>query len=87
MVEDFWAFVFLLLLGDIRLTPFYNIEDCVNQVKKYVEELNQGDDDNMCWRGLPVLSPIPTPSYLLSLSSFPSLLFSMGIIYLLSDSW
>ena len=32
-----------MLIGDIRLTPFYNIEDCVAKAKTYVNELNQGN--------------------------------------------
>ncbi len=35
-------FLFVLILGDIRLTPFYNILDCVAKVETYVNELNQG---------------------------------------------
>ena len=28
--------------GDIRLTPFYNIHECMEKVKGYVDELNGG---------------------------------------------
>ena len=28
--------------GDIRLTPFYKIDQCLEKVKGYVEELNEG---------------------------------------------
>ena len=28
--------------GDIRLTPFYNPEACVEKIKGYVESLNNG---------------------------------------------
>ena len=28
--------------GDIRLTPFYNVKDCMAKVKGYVDELNKG---------------------------------------------
>lgn len=30
-------------LGDIRLTPFYDIEACKAKVKEYAEELNRGN--------------------------------------------
>ena len=29
--------------GDIRLTPFYNIEDCLDKVKGYVKDINNGE--------------------------------------------
>ena len=29
--------------GDIRLTPFYNVYDCIEKVKGYVKELNDGE--------------------------------------------
>ena len=29
--------------GDIRLTPFYDIDDCIEKVKGYVKELNDGE--------------------------------------------
>ena len=28
--------------GDVRLTPFYNIRDCLNKFETYVQELNDG---------------------------------------------
>ncbi len=28
--------------GDIRLTPFYNVADCMKKVQGYVDELNAG---------------------------------------------
>ena len=28
--------------GDIRLTPFYDVDECMKKVKGYVEELNDG---------------------------------------------
>lgn len=28
--------------GDIRLTPFYDVDECMKKVKGYVEELNNG---------------------------------------------
>ena len=31
-----------LLTGDIRLTPFYDAEECIAKVKGYTEELNKG---------------------------------------------
>ena len=30
------------LTGDIRLTPFYDVEECVAKVQGYVDELNKG---------------------------------------------
>ena len=30
-----------LLTGDIRLTPFYDAEECIAKVKGYTEELNK----------------------------------------------
>jgi len=29
--------------GDIRLTPFYNINECLKKVEGYVAELNKGE--------------------------------------------
>ena len=29
--------------GDIRLTPFYNMEECAAKVRGYVHELNRGN--------------------------------------------
>ena len=29
--------------GDIRLTPFYNIHDCMKKFEGYVQELNDGE--------------------------------------------
>ena len=29
--------------GDIRLTPFYNMRDCMRKVEGYVQELNDGE--------------------------------------------
>ena len=31
--------------GDIRLTPFYNIQDCLNKVRGYVEDMNNGQSE------------------------------------------
>ena len=28
--------------GDIRLTPFYDVNECVEKVKSYVADLNKG---------------------------------------------
>ena len=28
--------------GDIRLTPFYNIDDCLEKVRGYVQEIGNG---------------------------------------------
>ena len=28
--------------GDIRLTPFYNIDECIEKVRGYIQELNAG---------------------------------------------
>ena len=28
--------------GDIRLTPFYNIDECMEKVRGYIQELNAG---------------------------------------------
>ena len=28
--------------GDIRLTPFYDVDECMEKVKGYVQELNNG---------------------------------------------
>ena len=33
--------------GDIRLTPFYNIDECVKKVEGYVKEINDG---GFLWR-------------------------------------
>ena len=30
--------------GDIRLTPFYNIDECVKKVEGYIAELNKGNN-------------------------------------------
>ena len=29
--------------GDIRLTPFYDVEGCMKKVQSYVDDLNQGE--------------------------------------------
>lgn len=34
--------------GDIRLTPFYDIDECVKKVEDYVAELNKGQY-NVVW--------------------------------------
>ena len=35
--------------GDIRLTPFYNIHDCMKKFEGYVQELNDGESyDESC---------------------------------------
>jgi len=31
------------MTGDICLTPFYNIYDCMKKVEGYVKELNDGE--------------------------------------------
>ena len=31
-----------MITGDIRLTPFYDVEECMRKVKSYVVDLNQG---------------------------------------------
>ena len=36
---------FAILPGDIRLTPFYNVYQCRDKVKGYVDELNKGKHD------------------------------------------
>lgn len=33
---------FTFCKGDIRLTPFYDANECVKKMKSYVEELNKG---------------------------------------------
>ena len=38
-----------LLAGDIRLTPFYDVEECIAKVKGYMEELNKGKLAFCCW--------------------------------------
>ena len=32
----------MIVKGDIRLTPFYDVNECVRKIKGYVEELNKG---------------------------------------------
>ena len=35
--------------GDVRLTPFYNIHDCMKKFEGYVQELNDGEScDELC---------------------------------------
>ncbi len=33
-----------LVLGDIRLTPFYDIDECLVKIKSYIDEINNGKD-------------------------------------------
>ena len=40
--------LFLPLTGDVRLTPFYNVKDCMAKLKGYVDELNKGKL-LICW--------------------------------------
>ena len=35
--------------GDIRLTPFYDAETCLEKVKGYVETLNNGEERGESW--------------------------------------
>jgi len=47
--------------GDIRLTPFYDIYDCIRKVEGYVKELNDGEScdfhsNQLCDHVLYVLS-------------------------------
>ena len=34
--------------GDIRLTPFYDIKECVEKVKGYIKEINDGGCGHCC---------------------------------------
>ena len=38
----FYIIFMINTLGDIRLTPFYKIQDCVATMKECVSELNKG---------------------------------------------
>ena len=29
--------------GDVRLTPFYNIHECLERIKGYVKEINESE--------------------------------------------
>jgi len=49
------------MTGDIRLTPFYNIYDCMKKVEGYVKELNDGEScefhsNKLCGHVLYVIS-------------------------------
>ena len=60
--------------GDIRLTPFYNIDDCLEKVRGYVQEIGNGQLHQkeikkiryinftlLSFSLSPLLSPLPPP--------------------------